>query len=1270
MSIQKGHLYLEGYSYINCINNASDTLGDIRFRVDSISKNFLMEKCVVSSSDKGGGTWELYNPKIVSKEHTTGSIPIWKDNYLYKSPIALESETSSNYIDYVLSEGGFINDYSLLYDIYGDNTISRVVINSGLRITAIPNSAGNFLTNVNGVISQRTPSEVLSDLGALTEVNWGDIGGILSNQTDLQDALDLKENAFSASTASKFFSWDKTWRSIDYSYLINTPDLTSLGYWVPFSSGIRSENGLIAIKDSAGANEEMVLGYDYYGGDYALTVADGISNGKLISGYDSVSGDYRYGGEFGVPYVTIKDSRLIVNQVSSDSQIRTWYIANPYYADNLETTPSAHVLLYDDGITAYRAVLHEFENPYATQGAVWVAGNLDLQLSGRDRITALSYVLGTDGTKVIERTVANFISDNSLLSATLVNKGDILVYNGTSLQRLPLGLEDQVLTVVSGETLGILWQDPTSLYWGKDANSVVYALSDGDSIGLKVGATVYQALAMPNSTSFVLGNGGGNMTGINNTIIGNGAAPNITSGYQNIIAGTGAGNDLTTGYQNVLLGYLAGGDIVSGYGNMAFGTTALWKATGNNNVGIGAGSGFNLVTGSNNIYIGDATGQAIESRMLYVANIVKANMSLTSSERYFEILDANVIADTFNGVALTNGGSSAKFLAEDGIYYVVDSGGGMTNPMTTTGDIIYQNSSGNPARLGATTNGYILSLVSGIPAWVAPSVQSHGDHTGEVTSSGLATTLNKTAISNRTAYTTLATSDYLLLYQTTGDTLYKIAISTLIKDTPANGQTQYGISSNWAYAHSNTFGNEAHVPAEPSTDATLKYLRGDGVWAIPAGGSGGGMVNPMTTAGDMIYYGSSNPSRLPIGSNGGEILQTVSGYPSWVTISGEGTLSSGGYFSITKEAVMNRTTQLPGDNTYILGATTGGYNKFTVASLASYILPLVDEGDFIIGNELGNAERFAKNNTYIKSVITQVLKTEITTETITEWTPFKFTSLTDTPPLSGNAGKILGVNSSGTGLLWVSPSTNSVELTGAVIGSGTGTVPTAYNETVPVNKGGTGTTFYNIGEMLVATGASTLSKFRSPSSIDSSSDPAVLQQYWSGSIPTTYMAKLPKITSISGATLTGHIYGSGTITIDGGVGGDSLWSYNNVDGFIVPAAGDPNVDVDIMLNNGKKLLPGTALTSDIGAVDKEFRYAYLRDIYFGSSQSWWIKDTGETRFNLMNTYTGKIEHLEIKDSGGSTKWTIELDSSNHLRFKYLGVTKATLETNGNMKFFE
>lgn len=47
--------------------------------------------------------------------------------------------------------------------------------------------------------------------------------------------------------------------------------------------------------------------------------------------------------------------------------------------------------------------------------------------------------------------------------------------------------------------------------------------------------------------------------------------------------------------------------------------------------------------------------------------------------------------------------------------------GGMTNPMTTAGDLIVGGASGAPTRLGISTNGYVLTLASGVPVWAAAS---------------------------------------------------------------------------------------------------------------------------------------------------------------------------------------------------------------------------------------------------------------------------------------------------------------------------------------------------------------------------------------------------------------------------------------------------------------------------------------------------------------------------------------------------------------------
>jgi hypothetical protein len=45
----------------------------------------------------------------------------------------------------------------------------------------------------------------------------------------------------------------------------------------------------------------------------------------------------------------------------------------------------------------------------------------------------------------------------------------------------------------------------------------------------------------------------------------------------------------------------------------------------------------------------------------------------------------------------------------------------MTNPMTTTGDIIYSSPGSTPVRLGIGSTGNVLTVASGVPSWAAPA---------------------------------------------------------------------------------------------------------------------------------------------------------------------------------------------------------------------------------------------------------------------------------------------------------------------------------------------------------------------------------------------------------------------------------------------------------------------------------------------------------------------------------------------------------------------
>jgi hypothetical protein len=79
---------------------------------------------------------------------------------------------------------------------------------------------------------------------------------------------------------------------------------------------------------------------------------------------------------------------------------------------------------------------------------------------------------------------------------------------------------------------------------------------------------------------------------------------------------------------------------------------------------------------------------------------------------------------------------------------------GMTNPMTTTGDMIYSSSGSTPARLGIGSNGNIMMVNSGLPSWQAQTqITSLGTiATGTWNGTGIGATYGGTGMTGFTAY--------------------------------------------------------------------------------------------------------------------------------------------------------------------------------------------------------------------------------------------------------------------------------------------------------------------------------------------------------------------------------------------------------------------------------------------------------------------------------------------------------------------------------------
>jgi hypothetical protein len=70
------------------------------------------------------------------------------------------------------------------------------------------------------------------------------------------------------------------------------------------------------------------------------------------------------------------------------------------------------------------------------------------------------------------------------------------------------------------------------------------------------------------------------------------------------------------------------------------------------------------------------------------------------------------------------GGTTGQVLAKASgtdmdFSWTTPSAGGMTNPMTTTGDMIYSSSGSTPARRGIGSTGQVLAVSGGVPAWTS-----------------------------------------------------------------------------------------------------------------------------------------------------------------------------------------------------------------------------------------------------------------------------------------------------------------------------------------------------------------------------------------------------------------------------------------------------------------------------------------------------------------------------------------------------------------------
>jgi len=291
----------------------------------------------------------------------------------------------------------------------------------------------------------------------------------------------------------------------------------------------------------------------------------------------------------------------------------------------------------------------------------------------------------------------------------------------------------------------------------------------------------------------------------------------------------------------------------------------------------------------------------------------------------------------------------------------------MSNPMTTAGDVIVGGSSGTPARLAIGTNGQVLTSNGTTASWANVPAQD-GDH--KVATSSSDTTpdylIDKIGAGNGIQLTEIVSgsSRYIEIENTAMEGDHQVQVS--ISDDSAGYLEDKIVAGT---------GITINVLSDSSGVETLE---------ISSSGGGGGMVNPMTTANDIIIGGSSGtPTRLGAGSDK-QILTSNNGQVSWedslyalgvdntndtymfyTQFVDSNTRAGGGYENELKTLGMNSASvggilSLRAGTPVESGFITQNEPYWrTETDVFNAGHPMTDQGDLIVGSASGVPMRFA-----------------------------------------------------------------------------------------------------------------------------------------------------------------------------------------------------------------------------------------------------------------------------------------------------------------------
>jgi hypothetical protein len=117
---------------------------------------------------------------------------------------------------------------------------------------------------------------------------------------------------------------------------------------------------------------------------------------------------------------------------------------------------------------------------------------------------------------------------------------------------------------------------------------------------------------------------------------------------------------------------------------------------------MAAGLGFKTFTTGEVLTAADTNGYLMQGVLVFASAAARDAAITSPQEGQFAYLKDTNVTTYYTGSAWTNLDTT-----------------GMTNPMTTTGDMVYSSSGSTPARLGIGSTGQVLTVAGGIPSWAS-----------------------------------------------------------------------------------------------------------------------------------------------------------------------------------------------------------------------------------------------------------------------------------------------------------------------------------------------------------------------------------------------------------------------------------------------------------------------------------------------------------------------------------------------------------------------